>query len=378
MQDTRYRYTQAEINLDALSHNVNTLKSLLNERTTFMGVIKANAYGHGSVQVANHLIREHQVNYLAVALLDEGIELREAGIDIPILVLSPVEIENARTAIKYDLTLTIFTTTLAEEINKEAKSLNKKAHVHLKVDSGMSRIGVLSKEEGKRILDTLDSETVNIEGIYTHFADADNMKDPSYTKKQFAQFKEIYTYLETQGYSFEYKHSCNTAATIRFPKFHLDMVRVGIGLYGYHADEAMVNELDLTPVMTVKSYLSYIKTLEANKSIGYGRTYTTNTKKIIGTIPIGYADGVPRYLSNQGHFIVAKQRAPIVGRVCMDQIMLDLTNIPSAKLEDEAVLFGDTNKGHPSLYDIAEMTYRFHYELLTNIHRRMPRKYVRK
>lgn len=378
MQDSRYRYTQAEINLEALSHNVNALKSLLNENTTFMGVIKADAYGHGAVQIANHLIEKHHVNHLAVALLDEGIELRKAGIKTPILILSPIEVENARIAIEYDLTLTVFTTTLAQQINKEAKSLNKKASIHLKVDSGMSRIGVLSKEEGKTVLEALDSSKVNIEGIYTHFADADNMEDSSYTKKQFAQFKEIYTYLEAQGYSFEYKHSCNTAATIRFPEFHLDMVRVGIGLYGYHADEAMVNELDLTPVMTVKSFLSYIKTLDENKSIGYGRTYTTNTKRVIGTIPIGYADGVPRHLSNQGHFVVSNQRASIVGRVCMDQIMLDLTNISGVKLEDEAVLFGDTGKGHPSLYDIAKMTYRFHYELLTNIHKRMPRKYVRK
>jgi len=376
MQDTKYRYTHAEINLKALSYNVNAVKSLLNEDTTFMGVIKADAYGHGAVQIAKYLIQKHQVNYLSVALLDEAIELRNAGIEIPILILSPIEIENAKIAIKYDLTMTVFTTTLAAQINREVKLLNKKAHVHLKVDSGMSRIGVLTKEEAKKVLDTLNSDWVNIEGIYTHFSDADNMEDLTFTKTQFSQFKDIYTYLEDRGYSFKYKHCCNTAATIRFPEFHLDMVRVGIGLYGYHADESMDDELDLKPVMTLKSYLGYIKELGAEKSIGYARSYTTDRKKIIGTIPIGYADGVPRHLSNQGHFIVAGNRAPIVGRVCMDQTMLDLTDISNVKLEDTAILFGDTEKGCPSLYDIAEMTYRFHYELLSNVHHRVPRIYT--
>jgi len=376
MQDTRYRYTQAEINLDSLSYNVNTIQSLLSENTTLMGVIKANAYGHGAIQVAKHLIQKHQVNYLSVALLDEAVELRNAGINVPILIMSPIEIENAKIAIEYDLTMTVFTTTLAEQIKREALLLNKKAHVHLKVDSGMSRIGVLSKKEGKEVLDILDSDLINIEGIYTHFSDADNPEDLTFTKKQFSQFKEIYTYLENQGYPFKYKHCCNTAATIRFPEFHLDMVRVGIGLYGYHADESMHNELKLKPVMTLKTYLGYLKNLAANKSIGYARTYTTDRERIIGTVPIGYADGLPRYLSNQGFFIVSGQQAPIVGRVCMDQTMLDLTNISNIKLEDEAVLFGDTEKGYPSLYDIAEMTYRFHYELLSNIHMRVPRVYI--
>jgi len=375
MRPIKYRKTVADIDLNALSYNVNQFKSLLEPSTAFMGVIKANAYGHGAVEIAEHLISEDHVNYLAVAVLDEGIQLREAGIQYPILLLSPLEDENIPTAIKHNLTITVFSQHSAALVKEHAERLEMLANIHLKVETGMTRIGFADKETGLSVLEALDSEYVNVEGIFTHFSDADNVEDSSYTEKQFEKFREIYSFLEEEGYEFKYKHCCNTAATVSFPEYHLDMVRVGIGLYGYHGDQALDDRLDITPIMTFKIYLGYIKTIDEGVSISYGRTFTSDKEMKIGTILAGYADGISRNLSNGWELTISGKKTPIVGRVCMDQTMVDLSGLSDIKIGDYAVLFGNPKNSAPSLYKLSETAGGFHYEMLCNIDERVPKNY---
>lgn len=370
-----YRFTRAEINLERMAYNVAQLKKKLQPNTKFMAVVKADAYGHGAVEVSKELERQ-EVDYLAVAVLDEALELRDAGVTKPILVLSPLELETISTAVANNIAMTIFTKEAAEEVCYQAEKLRQEAIVHIKVDSGMSRIGVLSSEEAYEVAKALESEYVNREGIFTHFADAENLEDPAFTHQQFTKFMEIITYLENKSIPFPLRHCCNTAATLAYPDYHLDMVRSGISIYGYHPDKKMESFIDLKPVMTLKTHAAFIKPLPAGQSIGYGRSYTPENDAIIATILLGYADGVPRQLSNRWHFYVKEQKAPIVGRVCMDQIMLDVTDIEELSEEDEIIFFGDPNEGHPSIYDIAELTVGFHYELLCGIGKRIPRVYI--
>lgn len=370
-----YRFTRAEINLERMAYNVAQLREKLQPQTKFMAVVKADAYGHGAVEVSKELERQN-VDYLAVAMLDEALELRDAGITKPILVLSPLELETISTAIANKISMTIFTKEAAQEVVYQAEKLRQEAIVHIKVDSGMSRIGVLSPEEALEVTCALESEYVNLEGIFTHFSDAENLEDPSFTKKQFRTFMNIVQSLEDKGVHFTLRHCANTAATLAYPDYHLDMVRSGISIYGYHPDKKMESFIDLKPVMILKTHAAYIKSLPAGHSIGYGRTYTTNKDSTIATILLGYADGVPRQLSNCWHFNVKGQKVPIVGRVCMDQIMVDVTDVENLTEEDEMIFFGDPKEGHPSIYDIAELTVGFHYELLCGIGKRIPRVYI--
>lgn len=370
-----YRFTQAEINLERIRYNLTQLKNTLADRTKFMGVVKADAYGHGAIEVAKELERQ-KVDYLGVAILDEALELRNAGIETPILVLSPVELRTVSTAIENNISITIFTKEAADIARQEAEKLKKEVTIHLKVDSGMSRIGVLSKDEVLEICDYLNSQYVNIEGIFTHFADAENLDDPAFTHEQFQKFIDVVTALEEKDITFKLKHCCNTAATLAFPDYHLDMVRSGIALYGYHPDQSMAEFIDLKPVMKLKTHASYIKKLPAGQSIGYGRTFASDKVLTIATVLLGYADGIPRQLSNRWYFTINGEKAPIVGRICMDQIMLDVTDINNLSENDEIVFFGDPQNGYPSIYTIAELTVGFHYELLCGIGKRIARVYI--
>lgn len=370
-----YRFTRAEINLERMAYNVSQIKKKLKPETKLMGVVKADAYGHGAVEVSKELVRQ-DVDYLAVAVLDEALELRDAGIKAPILVLSPVELETIPTAIANDIAITVFTKEVADTVRFQAEELRMQATVHLKVDSGMSRIGVLFKKEALEVASALQSDYVSLEGIFTHFADAENIEDPSFTHEQYNKYMDIVEFLETKGYIFDIRHCCNTAATLAFPEYHLDMIRTGISIYGYHPDKKMEEYIDLKPVMKLKTHAAHIKSIPAGQSIGYGRTYTPEKDALIATVLLGYADGVPRQLSNRWHLTVKGEKAKIVGRVCMDQIMLDVTEIEGISKKDEIVFFGDPLEGHPSIYDIADLTVGFHYELLCGIGKRIPRVYI--
>src|SRR5699024_2949713 len=266
------RHTKAEIHLKNLVHNVKALSQNIQDNTLFCGVVKADGYGHGAVDIAEYL-QKYGVNHLAVAIAQEALELRKANITTPLLVLTPVETDYLQDLIANQVKLTVSTKEQAQTIKKVAEDIETTATVHLKVDSGMSRIGVQDSFEAIQVLRAMDSKYVEVEGIYTHFADADNMEDDSFTHQQFDIFKSIMDDLEAKHYTFKIRHCCNTAATVRYPEYHLDMVRVGIGLYGYLPDESMKGLADLKPVMTVKSKIAHLKSIQPRRKVGYGCTF---------------------------------------------------------------------------------------------------------
>lgn len=371
-----YRYTRAEIDLDKLSYNVNKMKDKLSPHTKLMAVIKADAYGHGAVEIGKHL--DHlKVDYLAVAVLDEAMELRKADVTSPILLLSPIEPDTIPIAIQHNIAITVYSEDIASAVFYHAEKLKKPVTVHLKIDSGMGRIGARNEKDALMLCQSLRSEFINLEGIYTHFAEAENLEDPSYTKQQFDHFMAIVDYLKNQDIHFDITHCCNTAAALTYPEYHLDMIRTGISLFGYHPDQTMIDTIDLKPILKIVTHAALIKQVEAGESIGYGRSFITSKPSKIATILLGYADGIPRELSNRWYLSINSQQAPIAGRICMDQLMVDVTAIDGFSKEDELVYIGDPSNGYPSIYEIADLTDSFHYEILCGIGKRIPRVYIK-
>lgn len=371
-----YRYTKAEVDLDKITYNFKSMQNHISAGTQLMAVIKADAYGHGAVEVARHLERQG-VDYLAVAVMDEAMELRAAGITRPILLLSPIEPETIPTAVSQNITLTVFSERIAEAVQFHALNTEETVKVHVKIDTGMGRIGARTKEEALRICQLLKADNISCEGIFTHFAEAENTSDPSFTKKQYKDFIETIDYLEDNEYAFDLRHCSNTAAALLYPEFDLDMIRTGISLFGYHPDPSLKEKIDLKPVLTLTTHAAMIKQVSEGQTIGYGRTYKADREKSIATLLLGYADGIPRELSNRWHLTCNGYEASIAGRICMDQLMVDVTDIPDFSHEDELVFIGDPQKGHPSIYTMAELTDSFHYEILCGIGKRIPRIYIK-
>ncbi|EXJ23619.1 Alanine racemase [Alkalibacterium sp. AK22] len=371
-----YRYTKAEVDLDKITFNFKSMQNHISAGTQLMAVIKADAYGHGAVEVARHLEKQG-VDYLAVAVMDEAIELRSAGITCPILLLSPIEPDTIPTAVRWDITLTIFSERIAAAVQAFARITKKTVKVHVKVDTGMGRIGARTEEETLRLCQLLNADNIFCEGIFTHFAEAENTADPSFTKKQFKAFIGTVDYLQDKGFNFSLRHCSNTAAAMLYPEFDLDMIRTGISLFGYHPDPALKQLLDLKPALTLTTHAAMIKSVPAGQTIGYGRTYKTEKEETIATLLLGYADGIPRELSNRWYLTSKKHKASIVGRICMDQLMVNVTDIPDFSYEDELVFIGDPDKGHPSIYTMADLTDSFHYEILCGIGKRIPRVYTK-
>lgn len=373
-----YRYTKAEVDLDKVTFNHKQMKQHVTEGTKIMSVIKADAYGHGAVEIGRHL-ETINTDYLAVAVLDEAMELRDAGISLPILLLSPIELDTIPSAIEHGISITVYSLDSARAVNYYAEKTRMPVKVHVKVDSGMGRIGVRSKEEALELCGLLSAPSIELEGIFTHFAEAENTNDPAYTKEQFAFFMAVVTYLESQDITFTYRHCSNTAASLLYPEFDLDMIRTGISIFGYHPDKALEGLISLKPVMTLTTHAAMIKHVSKGDSIGYGRTYTADKKETIATILLGYADGIPRELSNRWHLTHSNGsvHVPIVGRICMDQLMVNVTDIENFTNIDQLVFIGDPQKGHPSIYKMADLTDSFHYEILCGIGKRVPRIYLK-
>lgn len=369
-----YRNTWAEVSLDAISHNVRAFKKYIgNKQTKLMAVVKADGYGHGSIEVAKAAI-EAGADYLAVALLDEALLLRQAGIHFPLLVLGYTGADGAEAAVEHDIALTVFTKSELKKVEQVAKQKKKQARIHLKIETGMNRIGLGNSAEVLDMVKAISPDYVKIEGAFTHFADADNT-DVSYTRKQFKRFREIIQELEAKGISIPIKHCCNTAGTIQFPEMHLDMVRVGIGLYGLYPSEHLRKKITLLQAMSLKTKPVLIKTVEAGEPISYGCTFTPKEKSMIATIPIGYADGFSRLLSNRGEVIAGGKRAPIVGRICMDQSMIDITHIQDIDVTDTITIFGEPSEGYIYMGELADLIGTIHYEMACLIGKRVPRVY---
>jgi alanine racemase len=371
----------AEINLDHIAWNVRRIRQGVRRSCELMGVVKADAYGHGVAHVVPVLLA-NGASRLAVSMLDEAIQLRQAGVDVPILVLSYTDPSRAAEILHHRITQTVYSRDLAEALSAAAVRLGCDARVHVKVDTGMGRVGFLAGYEAvKDITWIFRLPRLIIEGLYTHFASADE-PDDRYTWTQFERFMSISTELGRIGLSIPIKHVCNSAATMRFPAMHLDLVRPGLILYGMLPAGCPGNWPDLQPAMTLKSSVILAKQLPAGSPLSYGRLFVTARESQIATIPIGYADGYSRRLTGKAQALVHGRRVPVAGRICMDTCMLDVTDLPDPPVEvgDEVVLFGEqTADGATACLTVdeaADWLDTINYEVTCLIGRRVPRAYL--
>jgi len=356
----------AEIYLNALSHNLGVVKKKTRNISSILAVVKAGAYGHGAVEVSRHLLKKG-ISMLGVASTDEAIELREAGINAPILVF--FDRDNVERSLKYNFTPTVFDLKTAQRISTYACRHNRRVPVHIKVDTGMCRVGFPVKDAIASILKISQLKGIELQGLMSHFSDAD-LEDKEFALTQLNYFTSIIESLKKRGINFKFLHIANSAAVCGFPSAHLNTVRPGIMLYGYGPAEK-----ELKPVLSLKSKVILLKKVPARTPISYGRTFFTGRTSIIATIPIGYADGYSRRLSNAGEVLICGRRAPVVGRVCMDTIMVDVTEIPDIKENEEVVLIGNQGNEKITAKDIAQKLGTIPYEVLTSIGRRVQRIY---
>lgn len=368
----KHRPTWVEIDLDAIAHNIDQIIELTGNERKVMGIVKADAYGHGAVEVANILI-DHGVKYLAVAILDEAIALRKAGIKLPILILGYTPGEQSEDIIKWDIMQTVYNIDMAYHLSKQAQKHNKQAKIHIKLDTGMGRIGFRDKHETiEAVKEISQMPLIEIEGIFTHYSVADQ-ENKEYTISQFEKFEAICEALEDVNIHIPIKHTANSAATIDFEKAHLNLIRPGIILYGlYPSEEVLKERILLKPAMTFKTSIANIKSVSSNSSISYGRKHITKRESIIATLPVGYADGYSRMLTGSAEVLVKGIKAPVVGTICMDQCMIDITDIPDVKIGDEVILFGQGL----STEELAEKLGTINYEIICMVSKRVPRVYI--
>lgn len=367
----------AEVNLDAIKHNYYQIRNHIPRHTEIMAIIKADAYGHGALEVAE-LLQKEGVSRFAVAIAGEGEQLRRNGITLPILVLGYTPKADIKVLIENDLTQTVFSYEMAKELSDEAGKIGKTVNVHIKVDTGMGRIGFLSCPESiEEVQKIATLPHINMEGIFTHFSTADE-EDVTYTKHQWDIFEGFLKELSEVGIELPVIHAANSAAIMCHPYTHLNLVRPGIILYGYYPSPYLQGKvLDLMPAMSLKTQVVNIKEIPEGHYIGYGRKYCTHQKTKIATIPVGYADGYSRRLGNVGRVLIRGQYAPIVGNICMDQFMVDVTNIKDIKIEDEVVLFGEQKGKKITVEEIADIVGTINYEIICMIGKRVPRVYKR-
>ena len=375
MEDAVLRRTWAEIDLDALEHNYRRARTLTGSGVRYLGVVKADAYGHGAVQIGRKL-ESLGADYLAVSSLDEARELRHGGITMPVLILGHTPPDMVPELIRYHITQAVSALAKAEEYSAAAVACGGTLRVHIKVDTGMSRLGFLVRgghfEGGvASIAAACALPGLDPEGIFTHFAvsDEDGEEDESYTREQFGLFTAVIDALAQRGRTFAIRHCANSGALARYPEMYLDMVRPGIALYGAGAD---AQRLDLRPVMSLKTCVSTIKVFDPDTTVSYGRTFRTTERTRMGVLPIGYADGFFRGLSNRASVLTDQGSAPIRGRICMDMCMVDLTELPDVHVGDAVEIFGQRQR----VDDLASMLGTIPYELTCAVSKRVPRLYL--
>lgn len=376
--------TWAQIDLDALEYNFKSIKSKLKKDTKILCVLKADAYGHG----AGFLVQEYEkmgADWYGVSNLDEAVQLRKSGAKKPILIFGYTPSNMAHLLYKYDISQALFSLEYAKKLHNECESKNLKLKVHLKIDTGMSRIGFFSQtpenieksvQEIMKIKETMPK--LEIEGMFTHFSVSDDMtNNREYTLKQHDNFKTMAQKLEEKGINIPLKHCCNSGGIINFPEMQMDMVRAGVILYGLHPSDETKNKIDLKPVMQLKTVISQVKTIPKDVSISYGRTFISQKEMKIASVAIGYADGYSLRFSNKAEMIVKGKRVSIVGRVCMDQLMLDVSNISDVVEGDVVTVFGKDGKEEITVDELAELIGTINYEIICLIGKRVPRVYVK-
>ncbi|MEZ4525953.1 MAG: alanine racemase [Desulfobacterales bacterium] len=368
----------AETDLSAIAHNVRQLRKITSPQARFMAVVKANAYGHGAVEVAKTALRSG-ADWLGAARMEEGIALRKAGLDAPILIFGYTPPSAGKDIARWDLTQTVYSAESARIFSQTARSAGKKIRIHIKTDTGMGRLGLLTfpkenaEQSVREIKEILRLPGLEPEGIFTHFA-ASDAGDKSYAHLQMQRFSDFLDRLGREGITFPLRHAANSAAIMDLPESHLDLVRAGIAMYGLRpSDEVAGEHLPLKPAMTLKCRIIHLKKADTGFCVSYGMTHRTQAPTVIATVSIGYADGYSRLLSNKGSMLVHGTRARIAGRVCMDLTMLDTGHIPDTALGDEVVVFG--KQGHSTLpaEELAALTGTINYEIVSSLTSRVQR-----
>ena len=373
----RYLRCYVEISLEAIGHNIREVKKRLPEGVKLLGVVKANAYGHGAVPVASYL--ENQVDYFATATIEEAVELRENGISAPILILGYVSPSQYGDLVEYDITQTIDSYAQALALEKEAARQNRKAKAHLAVDTGMTRIGFqVTEHDADEAAKIADLPHIELEGMFTHFSCADQ-EDKTYCSMQMEKYDKMTALLAERGVTIPLRHICNSAGIMEFDDHRFEMVRSGIITYGiYPSEEVKKERLDLIPALSWKSHVIHVKEVGPGIGVSYGATYVTEKPMTrIATVSAGYADGYPRALSNQGCVLIHGKKAPIIGRICMDQFMVDVTDIEGVSVMDEVTLVGHDGNKMLTVEEVANEAGSFNYEFVCGIGKRVPRVYIR-
>ncbi len=366
-----------EVNLDNLVYNLSQIKENIRPPAELMGIVKADAYGHGALYMSKALV-EQGIKRLGVAILDEAVELRKGDIDVPILVMGYTPVGSFDKILKFDITPTLYSYGDALTLSELAMKKGKRAKVHVKLDTGMGRIGMIPDEKSLDIVSNMYKlPGIIIEGIFTHFSVADE-RDKTYTEGQYKKFTDFVSALRQRGTNIPICHAGNSAACIDLPDTHLDLVRPGIILYGiYPSDEVKKERVSLKPLATLKAKVSHVKTIPADTSVGYGRKYISTGERVIATLPIGYADGYTRLLSGKASVLIHGKRAPLAGNVCMDQCMADVTGIDGVKAGDEAILIGRQGGDSITADELGKLLGTIGYEIISTIGRRVPRVYIK-
>ncbi len=379
--DAQMKRTWAEVDFDKLAHNYHALRGLAPAGTKYLGLVKADAYGHGAVPVAKKL-EELGADYLGVACLDEAIEVREAGVKTPILILGCTSSIYAAELVKYNITQACYDLEYAKELSAGAQKAGGTITVHIQCDTGMTRLGFMCHEDtmeksASEIIEAVKLPGLKAEGIFTHFSDSDGSEE--YTMLQFGRFQDIIQRVRDLGYEFEIRHCANSAATLLYPATYLDMIRPGIVQFGHFPDAKMDHALsDLVPVLELKSRVATVRDVPANTPVSYGRTNTLTRPSRLAVIPVGYGDGFCRGFSNKLTVLINGKKLPIVGRICMDMCMVDVTDAPDVKEGDVAILYGSDGTNDQPVEAGAEIMNTISYELLCVLTKRIPRIYLNK
>ncbi|NOX63156.1 MAG: alanine racemase [Chloroflexi bacterium] len=366
--------TYVRIDLNAIGQNVQALKRCVGPRVVLMAVVKANAYGHGIVETARAALA-NGAERLAVARVSEGVQLRRAGVRAPILVLGYHTSAEAEAVVQYDLIATVNSLEMAHSLAEQARRRDKRVMVHIKVDTGMGRFGLLPREALPFWRAMAAMPRFDVEGLWTHFATADE-RDKGYARRQLRIFLDVARAIEQAGFTIAIRHAANSAALLDLPESHLDMVRPGIAIYGLRPSNEVEPSVPLRPALSLISHVGRVRMLPAGSSVSYGRTFITERAMRVALVPVGYGDGYPRILSNRGEALVRGRRARILGRVCMDNLVLDVDHIPDVREGDEVVLIGRQGGAKITAEEVAGWAETINYEVTTALLPRSPRIYV--
>lgn len=372
-----YSRVYAKIDLDAVAWNMEQMKKNLKEGTEMVAVIKTDGYGHGAVQVASMLESYDYVWGYAVATLDEAVVLRAAEIQKPILVLGCIFPDQYWEMLKYEIRMNVYTKEMAEAISALAVEKGEQAYVHIKLDTGMARLGFSAEESSiEEIKEIAELPNLVLEGVFTHFAKADE-EDKTFTMMQLEKFEWMTQRLEEEGVTFPYVHASNSAGIIDVRRADYNLVRAGIAIYGlYPSEEVDKEKVQLKPALSLKSHIAFVKDIPAGTPVSYGGDFVSEHQMRIATIPIGYGDGYPRSLSDTGYVLIRGKKAPIIGRICMDQFMVDVSDIPEVKFGDKVTLVGRDQEEYLPVEKLSELSGRFNYEFVCDLGKRIPRVYV--